>query len=137
MVVQKNQYRTVLCAEDDEDDKELFCETASKIDPTVKIIHADNGMILLQKLQQLTSKGITPCLITLDMNMPVMGGKEALIELRKNEAWRLIPVVIYTTAKSETFKQLELEYNAKAIIKPSTMDGIIEKVTEVLSYCKS
>ncbi len=36
--------RTVLCVDDDEDDRELVCVTINNIDPQIKVVHAENGV---------------------------------------------------------------------------------------------
>ena len=43
----------------------------------------------------------SPDLILLDLNMPVMDGREVLAELIQDEALNHIPVVVLTTSSSE------------------------------------
>ena len=43
----------------------------------------------------------TPDLILLDLNMPLMDGREVLSELCKDEQLRKLPVVVLTTSDSE------------------------------------
>ena len=52
--------------------------------------------IALERLRE-----ATPGLILLDLMMPEMDGFELVVELRKHEAWREIPVVV-ATAKDLT-----------------------------------
>jgi CheY-like chemotaxis protein len=54
-----------------------------------------NGMDALQWLNEATTP---PDYIFLDINMPVMDGKECLVEIRKNPRLKEIPVIIYSTA---------------------------------------
>lgn len=42
-----------------------------------------------------------PALIVLDLNLPGRDGRYVLQELRRREAWRKIPVVIFSTSSSE------------------------------------
>jgi len=129
--------RIVLCADDDPDDRELLCETINKIDPEVKVIHADNGKRLLSKLKELDSINVCPCLIILDMNMPIMDGRQTLIEIKKNPGWGSIPVAIFTTSQRELYRQLECEYGINVVTKPAKYAAIITEVTQLLSYCKA
>lgn len=131
----KNLPRIVLCAEDDPDDKELFCNAVQTVDPSIQLIHSPNGKLLLEQLVKLTSEGLKPCLITLDINMPVMDGKQTLTELKNNQMWSTIPVAIYTTSPKHLYKDLELIYNAEVITKPSKPSEIIDIVTKLLTQC--
>jgi len=87
--------RIVLCADDDPDDRELLCETVRHLDPALKIMHNENGEQLIGKLKELESIGVSPCLIILDMNMPIMDGRTALAEIKKNPEWNDIPSPIF------------------------------------------
>jgi CheY-like chemotaxis protein len=129
--------RIILCADDDPDDRELLCETASKIDPSVKIVSAVNGEILLQKLYELDSVNLLPCLIILDMNMPILDGKETLEEIRKNSKWDNIPVTIFTTSQRDIYTELEKTYGVVIVTKPDKYSEIIKEVTQMLSYCRA
>jgi CheY-like chemotaxis protein len=129
--------RIILCADDDPDDRELLCETASKIDPTVKIVSAVNGKFLLEKLYELDSVNLLPCLIILDMNMPILDGKETLEEIRKNDKWDDIPVAIFTTSQRDFYVDLEKKYGVSIITKPDKYSEIIREVTQLLSYCRA
>jgi len=52
---------------------------------------AENGRVALERLGE-----VTPRLILLDLMMPEMDGFEFVEVLRRNEAWREIPVVVLT-----------------------------------------
>ena len=56
-----------------------------------QIIEAVNGLEALQRLSE-----TRPDLILLDLMMPEMDGFQFVAELRQNEAWRTIPVVVVT-----------------------------------------
>jgi CheY-like chemotaxis protein len=55
------------------------------------VAEAENGRVALQHLQE-----ETPQLILLDLMMPEMDGFELIVELRKREEWRRIPVAVMT-----------------------------------------
>lgn len=61
----------ILLAEDDEDDQELIRMAFSKVtvDHTFEVVN--NGQEVLETLANLTN---LPCLIILDLNMPVLNG---------------------------------------------------------------
>jgi CheY-like chemotaxis protein len=129
--------KIVLCADDDPDDRELLCETATRIDPAVRIVHSENGEQLLIKLRELESIDLYPCLIILDMNMPIMDGRDTLIHIKKNPDWASIPVAIFTTSQREFYKDLEQEYGVNIVTKPAKYSAIIEEVSQLLSHCRA
>jgi CheY-like chemotaxis protein len=79
----------VLVVEDDAPLRELLRRMLEREGYTV--VEADNGRAALDRLQ----KGI-PGAILLDLMMPVMDGFEFLTELRREDAWRHVPVIVLT-----------------------------------------
>ena len=65
---------------------------------------AANGLEALRLVQERP-----PELILLDLMMPVMDGWEFMAELRANEKWREIPVIIITAVYDVARTQLETE----------------------------
>ena len=99
--------KSILLAEDDPDDRDLFLEAIGLIDPTIEVATVENGERLMDYLKQ--SVQIPDC-IFLDLNMPKKNGAECLKEIRENEVTQKIPVIIYTTSLSlkdidETFRR--------------------------------
>lgn len=85
-------------AEDDDDDIEFFTDIILEISPDIKISVTKNGnelMSLLENEKQL------PDFIFLDLNMPKKTGFECLKEIRSNEKWRVIKVVILSTSSNQ------------------------------------
>jgi len=55
-------------------------------------------------------------LITLDLHMPLMGGVEALREMKQNPKSADIPVVVITAQKDPTFHQRATQFGTAAVI---------------------
>lgn len=87
--------RKVLLVDDDMDDHFLFREALSYASEEVDFLSAYNGMEALELVEQLTQ---LPHIIFLDLNMPLMGGKECLQRLRQNGSYSGIPIIIYSTS---------------------------------------
>jgi CheY-like chemotaxis protein len=85
---------SIILADDDRDDRDLFEEAAASAGASAKL--ASNGTELMQML----ATGSLPDLIFLDLNMPEKSGKECLQEIRANDVYRYIPVIIYSTSSS-------------------------------------
>ena len=108
---------TILYAEDDLDDL-LMVRQAFEPHDHIEVLHAANGLETLQRLEKLQDKGIQPCLVILDINMPKMDGREALENMKKNEAFRNIPVVLFSTSSSQQDKQFAQKWGVELITKP-------------------
>jgi CheY-like chemotaxis protein len=79
----------VLVVEDDPATREVIRRTLEG--DGWQVSEAENGKVALQAV---ASK--VPDLILLDLMMPEMDGFEFVAELRRNEAWRRVPVVVVT-----------------------------------------
>lgn len=64
--------------------------------PKLNIIEAENGKVAIEKAFQ-----YKPDLILMDIKMPVMGGIEAIQELKKNETTSSIPILALTASSRE------------------------------------
>lgn len=69
-----------------------------------------------------------PCIILLDLNMPIMSGIEFLRAVKADEIFRRIPVVVLTTSKEESDRVESFSLSvAGYIVKPVEF----EKFTQV------
>lgn len=121
---------TLLIVDDDPDDVELFCAAVYEINKTYRCITASNGKEALQLLQNAIIK---PDFIFMDLNLPIMNGKECLKELKKTD-FANIPVIIYSTSKQKT--DIEEVYRLGAIhflTKPNSFRGIIKMISDILA----
>src|SRR4051812_39999111 len=90
--------RKILLIDDDKDDQLTFCKCVNEIDPSIECLIANNGLEAMLHLRTLNPK---PGIVFLDLNMPLMNGFEYLRELRDQQLFPEIPVVIFTTSASE------------------------------------
>jgi CheY-like chemotaxis protein len=91
--------KTLLLIDDDQDDLEMLQMQLKKIDSALQIYTAIDGVDALETLQH--KMILEPDLIFLDINMPIMDGKQFLKEIKKDSKLRHIPVIIYSTSKSQ------------------------------------
>ena len=77
--------KIVLCVDDDPDDRDLIRNAIFHVDPSYTVAHATNGKEALQYLQR-ASETELPCLVILDINMPVMDGKQTLVEIKRQKS---------------------------------------------------
>jgi CheY-like chemotaxis protein len=76
-----------------------------------------------------------PELILLDLNMPGMGGKEFLRQIKEDNNLKLIPVLILTTSESEVDIIESYKLQAAGYInKPVTISGFESVMKQIEEY---
>jgi PAS domain S-box-containing protein len=105
-----DQEAAVLVVEDDEATRHVVRRTLAKQGWTVA--EAENGRVALEQLAR-----HKPALILLDLMMPEMDGFEFLAELRKNEAWQSVPVVVLTSKDLSPDERHLLSGNVEKILQ--------------------
>lgn len=126
---------TVLYAEDDIDDVFFVQECFKKFDNTIELLRAENGVQALQLLERLHHQGTAPCLIILDINMPVMDGRQALIKIKQNSKFSDLPVVLFTTSSSKLDKDFAIKWGADFLTKPLKYSEVEELAEEFARRC--
>lgn len=126
---------TILYADDDPDDLFIVTQAFKSYNDSIHIVHAQNGYEAVQCLQQLAQKEIYPCLIILDINMPGMNGKDALVRIKQSESFKDIPVVLFTTSSSVLDKEFARKWGANFITKPLAYDELEELAKQFVSLC--
>jgi CheY-like chemotaxis protein len=127
--------RFVLCIDDDTDDRLIICEAIRDIDPTLSVVEVGNGVEAKKFLQQAKLTGELPCLVILDINMPLMDGKETLKEIKNDITLRHLPVVFYTTSSNPRDESFSREYGVELVTKPCSYNLIVSGLKEILSRC--
>lgn len=127
--------RHILWADDDLDDLMLMRDVLQDLGSGYHIAEVHNGQEALNYLQKAKQADELPCLIILDMNMPVLDGKETLARLRKDEAFKEIPVVFFTTSNSQIDKLYCKHNGVEMITKPPQYNNLKEAVHRLVSHC--
>jgi CheY-like chemotaxis protein len=110
--------KPILLVEDDRVDTMTVTRALKEIDVKNQVVHRENGEEALNYLKDAT--GDKPCIILLDLNMPIMNGIEFLRAVKNTETLRLIPVVVLTTSnepqdKLNSFNLGVAGYMSKAV----------------------
>jgi CheY-like chemotaxis protein len=93
----------ILLVEDNEADVMLTQRALTKLGVQARLQVAGDGIEALHYLRHKPPYAETqlPDLILLDLNMPRMDGRQLLLELKRDENLKIIPVVILSTSASE------------------------------------
>ena len=121
---------TIVYAEDDWDDVQFVRDCFKKYSEKIELVHAPNGSEALSALDDLQQQGMTPCLIILDINMPLMDGRQALVKIKETHYLKKVPVVIFTTSNSFMDKEFATKWGADFITKPlryAEVEGLAEE----------
>lgn len=127
----------VLLVEDNEDDVLLTQRGFKKSHFAVNLHRVVHGKQCLEFLRNEGeyAKAPTPDLILLDLNMPVMDGREVLAEIVKDDELRKLPVVILTTSEDE--RDLLTMYDLRCssyITKPVDFQQFQRVIDEIGTY---
>lgn len=122
----------ILWADDDMDDLMLMRHVLQDINEEYDIREVNNGSEALDYLEDGKRAGSLPALIILDMNMPVLNGKEALNIIKKDETLKDIPLVFFTTSNSELDKLYCKRFGVEMITKPPQYASLKEAVKKLL-----
>jgi len=89
---------TIVLVDDDGDDRLFFRDAVKKASRDISCITLEDGFALISYLKEDEKQ---PDLIFLDINMPVMNGWECLSILKEDDAYRDIPVIMYSTSRHD------------------------------------
>jgi CheY-like chemotaxis protein len=107
----------ILYAEDDQDDFEILKDALTQVTDRFDLAQAFNGTEVISFLEQHSAN--LPGLIVLDLNMPVMDGKQTLKWLKEHPQHRNIPIMIFTTSSREEDLKLCKNYDCTFFRKPT------------------
>lgn len=84
-----------LLIDDDSDDREFFKIALKKVPFSINYFTAADGLC---GLDILNGPGDKPHYIFLDLNMPMLSGKECLSKIRQLQDYQDVPVIIFSTS---------------------------------------
>lgn len=123
MVKELSSCHSILVVEDDDDIRNAIVDLLETEGYCTE--SAVNGKDALDKLQQIHR----PCLVLLDMMMPIMNGRQFLDEVMKDSALAPIPVLIVSAVADKT----NTEGSVGFLKKPIDIDVVLDVVSQ---YCK-
>lgn len=119
----------ILYAEDDADDFESLKEALDQLSDHQVLLHARNGEEAISFIQNAT---LLPSAVVLDLNMPIMDGKEVLQWMKQRTEYRTIPVMIFTTSSREEDVRLCQKYGCTFFRKPTLYRDLLHVAQTIL-----
>lgn len=128
----------ILYADDDPDDLFLLKETFSKTQPPVSLVGRDNGKKLFDFLEAIPVGESLPAIIILDLNMPIWNGTLTLEAIKKSDAYRQIPVYIFTNSDHPKHREAALTMGAKDfLMKPYKKEDLFAICSQLASHAST
>ncbi|CAN5469824.1 response regulator [soil metagenome] len=124
-----NSAKRILLVDDDADDQLYFRDAINELCKMVECEIANNG----REAQVQIGNPPPPDIIFLDLNMPLMNGYEFLDYLKKEDAYKNIPVVIFTTSKEPQDVDRVRQMGAHLFFtKPTNFNILCSKLDKIL-----
>jgi two-component system response regulator len=127
----------ILLVEDNESDVVLTRQGFKQAKLVVNLSHVENGEKCLAFLRKQGeyADAPTPDLVLLDLNMPVMDGREVLAEIVADDNLKRLPVVVLTTSETEAdvldmYKLRTSSY----IVKPVDFEKFLRVIQGISDY---
>jgi DNA-binding response OmpR family regulator len=93
-----------------------------------EVVTAENGLDAMEKLG---TESIN--LVVTDMNMPYMDGIELTKNLRNDENWKNIPIVMVTTEADEDERKKAMDAGVDDyLVKPANAEQITDSIKRIL-----
>jgi CheY-like chemotaxis protein len=125
----------ILIGEDDFEDQFILEEYFQDNGVKEVVAFEKNGKRIIEYLEQLPPEDELPCLIVLDLNMPILNGTQTLFELKQDSRFSKIPVIIYSTSDNDHEKRKCISFGAVAyMVKPVTVDEGDRMVKKFIQY---
>ncbi len=128
---------SVLLVEDSPGDARLILEAfkESKIETEVKVVEDGVEAIAFLKREGIYAQAARPDLILLDLNLPRKDGREVLAEIKNDDDFKQIPVLVLTTSNQTQDIITSYERHANSYItKPIDMDTFFETMKSLEDF---
>jgi len=121
----------ILLADDDTDDCNFFKDALEALPMSTKLSIVHDGDELMNYLLEQT--GPLPHVLFLDINMPRKNGFECLAEIKHDEKLKDLPVVMFSTSRSQEKINILFKTGADVYIhKPSSFAQLVQVIHHAL-----
>lgn len=123
---------SIILADDDRDDQVIFYDAISDVLESFDYLTFSNGLELVSFLKD--DANDVPTLLFLDINMPLMGGFEALRVIREDLKLSSLTVAMYSTSADASHIARSFIGGANIYVtKPNEYDRLKQTVHRIIS----
>ncbi|YAF94073.1 MAG: response regulator [Nodularia sp. CChRGM 3473] len=134
-----NFAKPLLVIEDSDEDFEALCRVMKReavVNPVFRCTDGDEALDFLYQTGAYSGqKSPRPAIILLDLNLPGTDGREVLEQIKQDENFKYIPVVVFTTSSNP--KDIEICYRssvASYMLKPIDINRLLETIRGFITY---
>lgn len=125
--------KPILLVEDDQVDTMTVKRALKEIHVTNPLVHVENGEEAVNYLKDPQRE--KPCIMLLDLNMPIMNGIEFLQVVKHDDQLKRIPVVVLTTSEEQQDKVNSFNLGvAGYMAKPVDYRQFVEVMRSIDAY---
>jgi CheY-like chemotaxis protein len=125
--------KPILLVEDDQVDVMTVTRALKELHVTNPLVTRENGEDALNYLRDPSSE--KPCIILLDLNMPIMNGIEFMQVTKHDDELKAIPVVVLTTSEEQQDKVNSFNLGvAGYMAKPVDYRQFVEVMRTINAY---
>jgi two-component system response regulator len=94
----------------------------------LKVVVQPDGEKAIQFVAEVNAGRIRhPALVVLDLNLPRIDGRDVLQRIRGSEAWRNVPVIVFSSSDSARDREVTANLGATMYVrKPSNLDEFLQ-----------
>ena len=128
----------ILYIEDDGDDREMLRDAFVEEGAAVDLSFAENGAEALEFLKLAhQGKEALPDLVVLDLNLPLIDGREAFCEIKREGLLGEIPLVVYSSSLNPADRNFFGAFGVEFIEKPDLVQQLGDIVARMLRKCRA
>jgi CheY-like chemotaxis protein len=132
-----NSCQHILVVDDDLEDQLILLEYFKDCGKEQQVKFFKNGLETINYLAEIPLDGTLPKLIVLDLNMPILNGTQTLLQIKRNQRFKNIPVIIFSTSENENEKRKCMSFGAEEyLVKPSTFNDGLRMIKKFTDYMR-
>jgi two-component system, response regulator len=131
-----NKFRSILVVEDNDDDQLVLANALQMARVDSPLVFVKDVQSAKEYLWQASNDvDTTPCLVLLDLSLPLQGGLEFLQAIRSEPKTRRIPVIVLTGSREQQDLIDSYSYGANSYIaKTGNLAKFYDKISCMCMY---
>lgn len=125
---------TILWAEDNIEQVQTIRSCVKELAPYATLHVTNNGSELITSLIDLEVLGAQPDMIILDLNMPVVDGRNTLATLKASNKFKHIPVAIFTSSTAPMDRMFGRFHKTPLFLKSTEQEKCFQGVKRLLEW---
>ncbi|HYC38892.1 MAG TPA: response regulator [Chitinophagaceae bacterium] len=121
----------ILIADDDSDDIFLFEIALKGLSIPFRLSSVHNGQQLIDYLA--THTGRLPDVLVLDLNMPLKNGSECIVELKRRQRTKRLPIIVYSTSLHDDVADVLYHHGAHYYLRKTDIAELLPPLRYALT----